>query len=202
MIGRVARQQANPVATALETLDGDVAVQARHHNLPVQGFGTAAHAHQVAIENAIFNHRIALHPQQVIGGFGESGGVQLQAAVHLGIGANRPTGRHTTEHRYIQPLGTRRLIEQANATGLVGVDLDKPSFGQRHHMLAGDAARGEAERLGDLGEAGRLALLRDALANEGQDGDAAGSQVCHGVHLYSCGKFLTITVSLLIATYL
>jgi len=115
--------------------------------------------------------------------------------VHLGIGADGQTCGNTTKHRHIQPFRACRLVEQANAPGLVGVDLDKTGVGQRQHMLARHAARGKTERLGDLGEARRLALLRDTVADEGQDGGAAGSESRHGVHLYSCGKFLTIAAS-------
>ncbi|MCY1247793.1 hypothetical protein D9M72_611560 [compost metagenome] len=79
------------------------------------------------------------------------------------------------------------------------VDLDKPGFGQRQHMLARHAAGGETERLADLGEARRLTVLGDAIADEGQDGGTAGSQSRHGVHLYSFGFFLARTVNHLVA---
>ncbi|MNQ39476.1 hypothetical protein D3C85_530860 [compost metagenome] len=113
----------------------------------------------------------------------------------LRIDPDGRTGRHPTKHRDVQQLGTRRLPEQANAPGLIRVDLDKPGFGQRQHMLARHAAGGETERLADFSEARRLTVLGDAIADKGQDGGTAGSQSRHGVHLYSFGFFLARAVS-------
>ncbi|MNX58055.1 hypothetical protein D3C86_888840 [compost metagenome] len=113
----------------------------------------------------------------------------------FGIGTDRRTGRHPAEYRDVQQFGARRLPEQTNAPGLMRVDLDKPGFGERQHMLARHAAGGETERLADFSEARGLTVFGDALADEGQDGGTAGSKSRHGVHLYSFGVFLARTAN-------
>ncbi|MNR31982.1 hypothetical protein D3C85_1495290 [compost metagenome] len=95
--------------------------------------------------------------------------------MHLGIGPYRRTGRDPTEDRDVQQLRARWLPEQTNAPGLIRIDLDKTSLGQRQHMLARHASGGKAERLADFSEARRLTLFGDALADKGQDGGTAGS---------------------------
>ena len=116
-------------------------------------------------------------------------------AMEIGIGTNRRTGGHPAEHGNIEQLRSRRLPEQANAPRLMRVDLDKPGFGERQHMLARHAARGKTKSLADFSEAWGLTVFGDAFADKSQNGGTAGSQVCHGVHLYSCGIFLTSTAS-------
>src|SRR3546814_15841416 len=55
----------------LEALDGDLAIDPRHHLLPVARITGALHRDQVAVEDAVVAHRVALHPQQVVGPVGE-----------------------------------------------------------------------------------------------------------------------------------
>jgi hypothetical protein len=133
------------------------------------------HAHQVAIEDAVLDHRVTLDPQHVIRHPGEDRRVEQQAAVHLGIGTDRRPRRHPAEDRNVQQLGARRLPEQTNASGLMRIDFDKTGFGQRQHMLARHAAGGETKGLADFSEARGLTVLRDSITDKRQDGSTAGS---------------------------
>ncbi|MNC75169.1 hypothetical protein D3C75_1266550 [compost metagenome] len=65
-------------------------------------------------------------------------------------------------------------MHQANTPRLVGRDLDKAGFGQGHDVLARHAARSKTEGLGDFGQGRGLAVIGDAVADEGEDGAAAG----------------------------
>jgi hypothetical protein len=67
----------------------------------------AVHAHQIAVENAVLDHR-ALDPQHVVRHPGEDRWIEQQAAMDFGIGPDRRTGRHPAEHRDIQQFGARR----------------------------------------------------------------------------------------------
>src|SRR6185437_12249235 len=75
-IPRVARQQADVVAPALQALDRHLAIDAGDDDLAVAGFRRALHAHQIAIENALLDHRVALDPEQVIRSPREQASVQ------------------------------------------------------------------------------------------------------------------------------
>lgn len=132
------------------------------------------HAHQVAIENTVLDHRVALHAQQVVRHTGKGTAIQMQGGVYVQI---RPDGcacRHAPQHGYFQQFGTRFGVQQANAACLVRHDFDQAGFGQGHNVLARHAARSKAEGLGDFRQARRLPLLRDAIADEGKDCAATG----------------------------
>ncbi|MNP61535.1 hypothetical protein D3C76_1567320 [compost metagenome] len=90
------------------------------------------------------------------------------------VRADRPAGGDLAEHGDLQHLGAAQGAGQANATGLVGGDLDEAGFGQRLDMLARDTARGKTEGRGDIGQARRLGLIGDALTNEVEDSAAFG----------------------------
>src|SRR3546814_7730828 len=57
---RIARQQANAVLADLQQLDGDLLVDAGDDDLPGARVGRAVHSDQVAVEDALVAHRVAL----------------------------------------------------------------------------------------------------------------------------------------------
>lgn len=65
-IGGITRQQANRLLGPLESLDRQFAVQPRHHGLSVMRVGGTMHPDQIAIEDPVLDHRVALHPQQIV----------------------------------------------------------------------------------------------------------------------------------------
>ncbi|MCS3470033.1 hypothetical protein M2401_003783 [Pseudomonas sp. JUb42] len=131
-------------------------------------------ADQIAIKNAVVDHGVALDPQQVVGEAQEGAAVEGEGVVDIDIRANRCTGCDPAQYRDLQQFGARAAGYQANAPGLIRRYLDKTGFGQRHHMLARHTARGKAEGLADFREAGGLAVLRNAIADEGQDRSTFG----------------------------
>src|SRR3546814_14381652 len=82
-------QQADLRPGLLEALDGDLAIDPRHHHLPVARITGALHRDQVAVEDAVVAHRVALHPQQVVGPVGEQRAIEQTVALGPGVGADR-----------------------------------------------------------------------------------------------------------------
>src|SRR3546814_9060350 len=62
----MARQQANAVLSDLQQLDGDLLVDAGDDDLPGARVGRAVHSDQVAVEDALVAHRVALDLEQVV----------------------------------------------------------------------------------------------------------------------------------------
>src|SRR5690606_30364363 len=62
----VARQQADAILADLQQLDGDFVVDAGDDDLPRARVDGAVHADQVAVEDALVAHRVALDLEQVI----------------------------------------------------------------------------------------------------------------------------------------
>ncbi|MCY1459376.1 hypothetical protein D9M71_768440 [compost metagenome] len=90
------------------------------------------------------------------------------------VGADRCTGRHPAQYRHFEDFRPAQRFGQANPPRLVGGDVDVARLTQRGDVLARHAARGEAEAAGDVGEARWLAVVGDALADEGEDRTAFG----------------------------
>jgi len=74
---RVLRQQPDLLAVALETLDGHLIADPRHHDLAVAGLTGGVHGQQVTVVNADVLHAHAVHTQQIIGAWMEKGGADL-----------------------------------------------------------------------------------------------------------------------------
>ena len=134
------------------------------------------HADQVAVEDAVVDHGVALHFQQVVGSEGEQRAVQPQLLVQADVGADRDTGRHPSQHRQRHQLAGPAAADQADAAFLAGSQFDQAVGDQGLHVFLGGIARGEAEFGGNLGQAGRPPLPFDPLTKEGQHGGAFGRE--------------------------
>src|SRR3546814_3317272 len=75
----------------LEALDGDLAIDPRHHHLRVARITGALHRDQVAVEDAVVTHRVALHPQQVVGPVGEQRAIEQHVALGPGVRSDEHT---------------------------------------------------------------------------------------------------------------
>ena len=144
---RIAWQQADAVALTAQALDGEFAIDAGDHGLPIACIGGAMHADQVAIEDAVIQHRITLHFQQVIRRRREQAPVKPEPIrghrVQADVGANRLACGNPAKHGQRQQVcGTARQLQAALAVGRL---LQQAVGQQRLHMLAGRIAGGETE---------------------------------------------------------
>ena len=115
---------------------------------------------------------------------GEQVRVQPELLALAEVGFDRGAGGDAAQDRQrhqFRPPGAG----QADAALLVRHQLDHPRLGQGQDVLLRGIARGEAEGLGDLGEAGRLPG-RDPAPDEGEDLGALERKFGgHGGHLYT-----------------
>ncbi len=111
------------------------------------------HAHQVAIENAVLDHRVALHAQQVVRHTGKGAAVQVQRGVDIEIRPDRYARRHAPQDRNFQQFGPWLSVQQANAPCLMRNDFDQPGFSQGHNVFARHATRSKTESLGNFRQA-------------------------------------------------
>jgi hypothetical protein len=63
-------------------------------------------------------------------------------------------------------------INQAYAARLIGDYFNQTGVGKRNDVLAGHTARGKAKSLANLCEAGGLAIVGNAISDEGENGSA------------------------------
>ena len=101
-VAHIARQQPQLAVAVPEPLDGDAPIHPRNDRLPVQRLGRGLAGHQIAIENAVVDHRIALHAQQKIRLWPEEPAIHLQVALDARPGQDGLAGRHAANQGEVQ----------------------------------------------------------------------------------------------------
>ena len=171
-----------------EALDRQLAVDPRDDRLAVLGHVRAPDRHQVAVEDAVVAHLIALDPQQVIRALPEQRAVEREHLVGFGRRADRRTRRHPAEDRQLQPAGRAMrstCLAQADAARAIGHQLQAALGGERFEVLDHPARAGEAVGGLDFRNAGRHAFALAEAFDEGQDAGLPFGECVHGINIYT-----------------
>ncbi len=119
----------------------------------------------VAVENAVLDHGIALHPQhEAVAVDEEFGEIDF---IFAGNGLDRTSGGDAPEQRQRKRVRRGRPTPgQTDTARAVRLDADEPFILQRAQVAVHHAARGNAEMVGDLAQLGRIAVARGVGADE------------------------------------
>ena len=157
-------------------------------HLPVARFAGAMHPDQVAVEDAVVDHRIALYLQQIVGLQREQGAVQPQLLVQTDVSTERLARGDPTQDRQGKHLPRPAPAHQTNPAPLSRGQFDKTCRRPRPGRVFARhcARRSRIRRRFRPGWASGLGLLSGHGGRQGRR-HAEGGRGVHGctfVHLW------------------
>src|SRR3954471_8885768 len=171
--GAVLRLQPDPALLLVERLDGRlvgglVVTCERDDDLAVPRILRPAHDDDVAVEDARFDHRFALHAEQEVAAKGLRHG---QLVLDVLVGEKWPAGCDLPEERQLRHGDGRLLLapRQLERARLRRVALEEAGPLEIRQVRMHRGGRGEADGLPDLADGRRIAVEVDVLDEESPD---------------------------------
>src|ERR1700682_89008 len=182
---RVRGREADALALGIEPLHGGLVLDHDHHDLPRRSLQLLAHEDEVAVHDAVADHRIARHleGEDFAPRLGQQHGVDAHVVGDVLLREERLTRGHLAHDGNVDglaPAGRRYLaladearrlssFEDAERAALQLAALEVALALERLQVVVDPVGGADAEVLADLADGRRVTLVDDALLDEGKD---------------------------------